>query len=666
MSEETLNTSVQDNTTESAAEEQPVQTAEQPVQPEEQPAQPAQQPAKPKKNFEFYVTWAVRIVAICMSAFQLMTAFIGALPAMEQRSAHLGFALVLIYLQSCLKSKKAIGKIIAMIMLIAALFTSVYAFFWWEDMNGRVAMPEQIDLICAAILTIAILDATRRRLGNVLAGLGLLFILYARFGNYLPSAISHRGYSFQRIFSFIYMDTFGAYGQVLGISATYIFLFILFGSFLEYSGAGKFFIEIATAAVGKSKGGTAKVATIASCLFGMVSGSAPANVMAVGPLTVPMMEKSGYDKRFAGAVVSVAGTGGQFMPPIMGSAAFIIAETLGISYLKVATAALIPGFLYYLAIIFAIDCRSNKLRMKGLDEVPNGWQVFKRDFYLAVPLLILLYGLAIARWSPIKSGLYGIIAMFIVSWFRKDTRMTPKKIFAAFEGAAKGALDVVVVCALAGIIIGMLSMTGLSLKFSSLLVSLAHGKLIILLLLTMVAGLILGMGMTTTSVYIVLSVLVAPALVEMNVPILAAHMFVFYFGILSAITPPVATASYAAASVAKDDPMKLGFVAWRLGLSGYILPFIFIYSPQLLMVGSAMEIILATVTAIVGVFALSLALEGYFRYEINIVFRIMLFAAALLLIYSGIVTDLIGLGIILAVTVPQIIKSRKEKNLAAA
>lgn len=621
----------------------------------------AEEIRQPKNSFDDYFSLIMQIVAICMSVFQICTAFIGALPTMEQRSAHLGFALILVFMQSFLKDKNVVKRIISSAFIIVSLVSSLYAFFGWVGMNGRVAFPNTMDLACAAMLTIAILEANRRKLGNVLPALGLIFILYARFGNYLPKAISHRGYSFERILSFIYMDTFGAYGQVIGVSATYIFLFILFGAFLEQSGAGRFFIDLATGCVGKAKGGTAKVAAVSCCLFGMVSGSAPANVMAVGPLTVPMMEKSGYDKRFAGAVVSVAGTGGQFMPPIMGSAAFIIAETLGIPYMKVAGAALIPGVLYYLALLFAIDCRSTRLKMKGLETVPNVLQVLKKDFYLALPVLLLVYGMAIAKWSPVRSGLWAIIAMFVVSMLRKDTRMTPKKLAKALKAAAFGSLEVVCVCALAGIMIGMLSLTGLGLKFSSLLVSLSQGNIVILLVLTMVAGLILGMGMTTTSVYIVLSVLVAPALVEMGIPDLAAHLFVFYFGILSAITPPVAMASYAAASVAKDDPMKLGIAAWRLGLSGYILPFIFIFSPELLMLGEPLAIIQAAITAAIGVFALSLSLEGFFKYQINIVFRVLLFGAALLMIISGIVTDLIGLGIIVAIVGPQWVKKRRER-----
>ncbi len=619
-------------------------------------------PPPGKKSIDDIFVLMMRGIAIAMSAFHTATAFIGALPAMEQRSAHLGFALSLVFLQSILKTKNLLSRAVALIFLLGTMAASVYAYVFWKDMNGRVAFPDDMDLILSVILTAAVLEATRRKLGAVLSGLGVFFIVYAHFGKYFPSAISHRGYSLERIFSYIYMDTFGVYGQVIGISATYIFLFILFGAFLEQSGAGRFFIDLATALVGKQKGGSAKVATFSSCLFGMVSGSAPANVMAVGPLTVPMMVESGYSNRFSGAVIAVAGTGGQFMPPIMGSAAFIIAETLGVPYLRVAAAAFIPGLLYYLALVFAIDCRSNRMQMQGLETVPNALEVLKKGFYLATPVILLVYGLAIARWSPIKSGLFAIIAMFVVSWFNRETRMGLKKTLKAFEAAAMGSLEVVCVCALAGIMIGMLSLTGLGLKFSSLLVSLAQGNLIVLLVLTMIAGLILGMGMTTTSVYIILSVLVAPALVSMGVTDLSAHLFVFYFGILSAITPPVATASYAAASVAKDDPMKLGFTAWRLGISGYILPFIFIFSPELLMEGSVPAILFATVTATIGIFSLSLALEGFYKYEIPMAYRLLLFAGALCLIYSGWITDCIGLALLLVVVVPQYLKAKAEKN----
>lgn len=611
------------------------------------------------KGFDYYFKQIMWIIAIAMSTFHVFTA-VSSIPSMEQRCIHVGFALILTFMQSIINGKNKLCRAISFIFIVGVLVSTAYVFDQWHGMIMRIAFPDKLDIYMGCVITIALLEAARRKLGWALPFLAILFILYALYGRYLPASIGHRGYSLKRIMSVLYMELSGIYGQVAGISATYIFLFVLFGAFLENSGAGKFFIDLSTATVGKSSGGSAKVTTVSSCLFGMVSGSAVANVMTVGPLTIPMMEQSGYSKRFSGAITSVAGTGGQFMPPIMGAAAFIIAETLGIPYMNVAKAAFIPGVLYYLAIIFIIDLRSSKLHMKGLDEVPNWKTVLKKDFYLSIPVLLLVYFLAVIRWSPIKSGFWAIIAMIAVSWLRKDTRMGPKKILKAFEAGAYGSLDVAIVCALAGIMIGMLSVTGLGLKFSNLLLALSGGKLPILLALTMVAALILGMGMTTTSVYIILSVLVAPALIKMNVTPLAAHLFVFYFGILSAITPPIATASYAAASVAKDDPMKLGWVAWKIGLSGYILPFMFISSPELLMEGSWSAIILATISGTIDVFALSVAIEGYYRGEMNVIFRVLLLAAAFCLLYSGLLTDFIGYGLCIAILVPRYIKSKKS------
>ena len=615
------------------------------------------------KGFDYYFKAVMWFVAVAMSTFHVFTA-ISSIPSMEQRCVHVGFALTLTFMQAFLSSKNVLKRTLCFVLIVGTIVSTAYVFDQWHDMIMRIAFPEKLDIYMGCVITIALLEAARRKLGLAMPLLAILFILYALYGRYLPQSIGHRGYTLKRVMSVLYMELSGIYGQVAGISATYIFLFVLFGAFLENSGAGKFFINLSTALVGKSRGGSAKVTTVASCLFGMVSGSAVANVMTVGPLTIPMMEQSGYSKRFSGAITSVAGTGGQFMPPIMGAAAFIISETLGIPYMSVAKAAFIPGVLYYLAIIFIIDLRSSKLGMKGLDEVPDWKAVLKKDFYLSIPVLLLVYFLAVVRWSPIKAGLWAIAAMLAVSWLRKETRMGPKKIFKAFYAGAMGSLDVAVVCALAGIMIGMLSMTGLGLKFSNLLIALSGGSLPVLLILTMIAALILGMGMTTTSVYIILSVLVAPALIKMHIQPLAAHLFVFYFGILSAITPPIATASYAAASVAKDDPMRLGWVAWKIGLSGYILPFMFIVSPELLMMGNLMSILLATVSGVMGIYALSVALEGYFKGDLNIVFRIVLFAAACCLLYPGYVTDIAGYAVFAAVLLPRWWKARQTDKTA--
>ena len=615
------------------------------------------------KGFDYYFKAVMWFVAVAMSAFHVFTA-INSIPSMEQRCVHVGFALTLTFMQAFLSSKNVFKRTLLFVFIVGTIVSTAYVFDQWHDMIMRIAFPDKLDIYMGCVITIALLEAARRKLGLAMPLLAILFILYALYGRYLPQSIGHRGYTLKRVMSVLYMELSGIYGQVAGISATYIFLFVLFGAFLENSGAGQFFINLSTALVGKSRGGSAKVTTVASCLFGMVSGSAVANVMTVGPLTIPLMEQSGYSKRFSGAITSVAGTGGQFMPPIMGAAAFIISETLGIPYMSVAKAAFIPGVLYYLAIIFIIDLRSSKLGMKGLDEVPDWKAVLKKDFYLSIPVILLVYFLAVVRWSPIKAGLWAIAAMLAVSWLKKETRMGPKKIFKAFYAGAMGSLDVDVVCALAGIMIGMLSMTGLGLKFSNLLIALSGGSLPVLLVLTMIAALILGMGMTTTSVYIILSVLVAPALIKMNIQPLAAHLFVFYFGILSAITPPIATASYAAASVAKDDPMRLGWVAWKIGLSGYILPFMFIVSPELLMMGNLMSILLATVSGVMGIYALSVALEGYFKGDLNIVFRVVLFAAACCLLYPGYVTDIAGYAVFAAVLLPRWWKARQTGKTA--
>lgn len=619
---------------------------------------------KMKKTTTQITKW----IAIGMSIFHFVTAAIGSLPTMQQRSVHVGLTLILIFLQGSIKEDTKTGKYIFNIVLtFLALTCSAYTLFNWYGLAMRVAFPQTLDLVMGGILVVLVLDATRRKLGWALPILSIIFILYGLFGNYLPASIGHRGYSIARIVGQLSMATEGIYGTVAGVSATYIFLFVLFGSLLEYSGAATFFIDLATGIFGKTRGGSAKVATIASCLFGMVSGSAVANVMAVGPFTIPMMERMGYSKRFSGAIISVAGTGGQFMPPIMGAAAFIISETLGVPYIKVALAALIPGILYYAALWFIIDLRSRKVGIEGLadDEIPDWKEVIKNGFYLAFPFVLLVVFLAVFRWSPIKSGFWSIVSIIAVSWVKKETRMGLKEILNAFEKGAYGALEVAVVCASAGIIIGLLSLTGLGLKFSGVLVAIAGGSKIILLILTALAGLILGMGMTTTSVYIILSVLVAPALVDMGVAPLAAHLYVFYFGILSAITPPVATASFAAASVAKTEPFALGFAAWKIGLAGYILPFMFIYNQELIFVGTPLAIIKVFITSLIGIYALSAAIEGFIYDKIHILGRVLLAVGAILLIDSRLLTDTAGLLLLGFIGVSSYMRMKKNKVITS-
>jgi len=589
------------------------------------------------------------VLGVGMSCFHLFTAAIGSLPTMEQRSIHLSFVLGMIFLRSASRRPGAFGirDLVDCVLAVLGIAVTIYAAINWMDMSARVAFPEDIDLVMGVILVALVLEGTRRELGNAIPILAVIFILYALFGNLIPfKELAHRGYPLWRVLSNLTMATEGIYGQVLGVSATYIFLFVLFGAFLENSGASKFFIDLSLAFFGKSRGGPAKVATVSSGLFGMVSGSAVANVMSVGPFTIPMMTRLGYDPKFAGGVISVSGTGGQFMPPIMGAAAFIIAETLSMPYMEVVKAAFIPAFLYYVALWFIVDIRAQRENIQVVpdNQIPNWKEVLFKNFYLGIPLALLIYFLAVIRWSPLKAGFWCIISLLVVACFKKETRPTPERLFRALRDGATGSLSVAIVCAAAGIIIGILSLTGLSLKFSQLLISLSMGSMPILLMLTMLAGLVLGMGMTTTSVYIVLSVLVAPALTRMGVQGIAAHLFVFFFGILSAITPPVATASYAAASITKTSPTALGYEGWRIGLAGYIIPFMFIYNPTLLMQGSILEIGQSVLTAMIGIYCLAAALEGYLNGRAALPLRAAMLVTALLLIDSGTMTDIAGVG----------------------
>ncbi|MDR1874087.1 MAG: TRAP transporter fused permease subunit [Synergistaceae bacterium] len=614
-------------------------------------------------KFKVYIDKAATVFAVGMSTFHIVTASLGSLPTMQQRSVHLGFVLVLIFCQKATARKSSwLSTIMMLLCVVFSILETFYVLRNYEDMALYSASPEFTDLLFGGFLLAAAIYCTYLRIGAAMPVIASIFIAYALTGNYMPALIAHRGYSLTRIISQSFMSTEGIYSSVLGISATYIFLFILFGSLLEYSGAANFFIDLALALFGKKRGGSAKVATVASCLFGMVSGSATANIMAIGPLTMPMMEQEGYPKRFGGAILSVAGTGGQLMPPIMGAAAFLIAETLGIPYIRVALAAFIPGFLYYATLWFIIDIRSNREKITELpDELIPDWKVVvKNGFYLSFPFLLLVYFMAVLYWSPIKSGFWAIIALIVVSWVKKETRIGPKKLAVAFKRAAYDSLSVAVVCSLAGVITGMLSLTGLGIRFSTLLVVLSGGNMIVLMVLTAVAGIILGMGMGTTSVYIILAVMVAPAMISRGINPLAAHLFVFYFGLLSGITPPVALASYAAAGVAKDQPMPLGFMAWKMGLSGYILPFMFVYNNDLLFMGTLPDVVKCVVTSSIGIFALSCSVEGFFKMPLNIVHRAALFIGALCLIDAGFFTDVIGLALVLGVLVPNHLADRRQ------
>ena len=610
------------------------------------------------------------IVAISMSLFHLYTAGYMVFTAMVQRSIHLCFALTLIFLLYPAMAKSPRGRVplIDWVFILLSVISCLYITVNWEALSEavRIAEPTLVDMALGIIATLLVLEATRRTAGMALPIVAIVFVLYGFLGPYMPGILNHPGIPLNQFIGMNYLFSEGIFGVPLGVSATFIIIFIIFGGFLEESGGGKFFIDLACAFFGVVRGGPAKIAIFSSGFFGTISGSAVANVVGTGTFTIPMMKRIGYRPHFAGAVEAVASTGGLIMPPVMGAAAFVMAEIIGVSYVSICLAAAIPAVLYYLSLFVFIDLEAAKTGLRGIpkEEKPQFKEVIREGGHLLIPPALLVYLLAIVQWSPMKAGFYTILATVVMAMMRKNTRLDGRKLASALHKGATGALQVAAVCACAGIVISIVSITGLGLTFSSVLIQLAHGNLFLLLVLTMIASLILGMGLPATPCYIILAVLAAPAIVEMNISPMAAHLFVFYFGCISAITPPVAVAAYAGAAIAGSDPMRTGYTAWRLGLAAFIVPFMFIYGPPLIMVGTLIEIIQASVTALIGVAFLAASIQGFFLTRLVPIERIFLFAAALLLIKPGWMTDLAGIVIGMIIAVIHVSRYRKERQPA--
>jgi TRAP transporter 4TM/12TM fusion protein len=498
-----------------------------------------------------------------------------------------------------------------------------------------VLSPERWILGGTAILLI--LEATRRVVGWALVWITVPIILYAKFAYLFPGILNANGSSWQRLVTYLYLDSSGIFGLPLDVAASVIVAFIFFGPALYAVGGDKFLTDIALVLMGRFRGGTAKVAVVSSTLFGTVSGSAVANVVVDGAITIPMMKKSGYPPHVAAAIEAVASNGGQIMPPVMGVAAFLMAEFLNISYGEVALAAAIPACLYYAALFTQIDLEAAKLGLVGMpeSEIPKFRDVIKRGWVFLLPLTVLVYTLMFAFWEAGKAGMAAVIATFLVGALQKETRPTFKSILGSIEETGKILLDIAVVTALAGLVIGAFQLSGLTFKLALLLVNTAGGSTIILLILTAVVSIILGMSLPTTVVYIMLAVLVGPALVQVGIPPLAAHLFFFYFGMLSLITPPDCIATYAAASIARADFWKSGWTGMRLGIVAYIVPFVFVYHPALLFKGTIVEIGAAIITAVIGVIFLSVGVAGYLFQWLGWTKRILMITAGLLLIPSS-------------------------------
>ncbi|GGH67893.1 C4-dicarboxylate ABC transporter [Compostibacillus humi] len=595
----------------------------------------------------------ISVIAIFMSFFHLYTAMFGVFESILQRSAHLGFALILVFAIYKPASRAAKSDSIPWYdWILIALSAGTYAYFVLnaQDISSRMTYIEDLSALQIAIGVIAALvlvEATRRVVGTALLVIIILFLLYGLWGQYLPGALGHRGFDLMWIIDHLFYTTSGVFSTPLGVSATFIFLFILFGKFLEVSGAGQFFIDLSVAGMGKYRGGPAKTAVVASGIMGMISGSAVANTVTTGAFTIPLMKKTGYKSHFAGAVESVASSGGQITPPIMGAAAFIIATYLGIPYVELAYAAAIPALLFYISLFMQVDFRAKRIGLRGInkEELPRVSDVFKKGYIFFVPLIVIIVML-VSGASPMRAGLFAIGATIFVALINRVASLDFKTVVKALDLGARASLETAVACAAAGLIIGVIGFTGIGLQFSSLIISMSGGILIIALIFTMITSIILGMGLPTVAAYIVQVPLTIPALIELGVSPLAAHMFVFYFAAMSAITPPVALAAFAAAGIAGSEPMKTGLTAVRLGIAAFIVPFIFVYGEALLLMGNPLEVILATITAIIGIMGIASAAEGWllrhsFWYE-----RLILTFGSLLMIVPGIWTDLIGIAIL--------------------
>ncbi|MFD1606949.1 TRAP transporter permease [Oceanobacillus luteolus] len=598
----------------------------------------------------------ISLLAIAMSLFHLYTALFGIFESIMQRSAHLGFALMLVFAIYKPAAKAAKSESIPWYdWLFIGVSGVVYSYFVFNavDISARMTYIEplsSLQILLGIVAGIVLIEATRRVVGNALVIIILIFLVYGFFGQVLPGAISHGGFTMEWIIDHLYYTTSGVFSTPLGVSATFIFLFILFGKFLEVSGAGQFFIDLSVAGMGKYRGGPAKVAVLASAIMGTISGSAVANTVTTGAFTIPMMKKTGYKGHFAGAVESVASTGGQITPPIMGASAFIIASYLGVPYIEIALAAIIPALLYYVSVFMQVDLRAKRTGLHGLNknELPRTWDVFKKGFIFFLPLIVIVVMLSTGT-SPMRAGLFAIGATILVALINRVAKMDMKSVVKALDLGARASLETAIACAAAGLIIGVIGFTGIGLQFSSLIISVSGGVLFITLILTMITSIILGMGLPTVAAYIVQVPLTIPALIELGVSPLAAHFFVFYFASVSAITPPVALASFAAAGIAGADPMKTSMSAVKLGIAAFIVPFIFVYGEVLLLVGSPLEIIVATITAIIGIIGVAAAVEGWllrhaFWYE-----RLILLVGSILMVVPGLFTDLIGLVVLAGV-----------------
>ena len=592
------------------------------------------------RHFEGVPMIVIKAMLIAFSVFVIWMNVFSTLPEQIRRASFIGIVIFMAFILYPVKKNHAskINKVpiydfIMGIVGSGCFFYYVVNFQTIVDRAGRLTTP---DMVVGIVGILILFEICRRVVGVPILVVVACFILYAYFGG---------GFSVKRIIAHLFYTTEGVIGTPLGVCSTFIVLFILFGSFLDKTGVGRFFIEIANSIAGSATGGPAKVAVISSALQGMISGSSVANTVGSGSFTIPMMKKTGYAPEFAAAVEASASTGGQIMPPIMGAAAFLMAEMTGFEYSKIVVAAILPAFLYFTGIFLMVHFEAKKLGLKGLskEEIPNFLSLMLSRGYLLLPLAVLVYCM-MSGFTSSMSAIYAIVTSIIVSMFRKDTRMTPKAFGEALENGAKNTIGVAVACSMAGMIVGVVTLTGIGLKLAT------------------IACIILGMGVPTTANYVIMATITAPIVVKLGVPVLAAHMFVFYFGIVADITPPVALAAYAGSAIAHSNPLKTGVTATRIAITAFIIPYVFAFNPDMLLVdGSLISAIVITISAFIGMLGIATGMEGFMTTKLNIVQRIMCLLGGVFLIIPGSSTDLIGIILVIIVFAMQHMGTKKTE-----
>lgn len=612
-----------------------------------------------KISYQKIVTWIIIGISLFAVFIHVGNYTIFTLPSIMFYAWHLMIGMVLIFLYYPLGRKREnkskgfiIGcRIIDWILIALALFIGFYVVLnfdaYSQMMQNNQLTPEMY--VLGIIVTLLTLESGRRVLGNVLPIIAIIAILYAYFGDKIPGLFGHRGYNAQRITLSIFSDR-GVYGTPIGTSATNVYLFLLFAAYLAVSGADQIFQDIAIAAAGRKRGGPAKMAVIASAFFGTISGSCVANVVSTGAFTIPLMKKNGYRAKFAGAVEAVASTGGQIMPPIMGAAAFVMADITGISYAEICVAAVLPAVMYYVCLFKMVDLESVRFDLKGLpeDQIPDLKQSLARGMKLFVPVAVLLTMMIGLKTTPMKAAIWSIVAILILGFLDKKDRMTIQGVVDGAVAAAKSLCAVVGACATAGIVVSVFSLTGLGLKFSNFIVQLGNNALIPSLILSMLVCAVLGMGLPTTAAYIVCATAIAPALTGLGVPVLAANLFLLYFASLSAITPPVAVASYAAAGIAEENPVKLGLTAVKLGITGFILPFAFALNPDYITFHFDLQTLMTWLSGLVIAYSLAVAFQGYVEKKITLLERAVYLGIICLVIVPHFWSSLSGIALFAA------------------